>query len=80
MELLDSDSEEEEGKGEDKAEVKEEPKPAKEEIKVEEWACEICTLLNPIDTASCGVCGDGKRPSMEILIARVRDQRLEEAQ
>ena len=76
--MLDSDSEEEEDgaakeaaeakrKAEEEARLKEE-----EELKPTEWSCELCTFLNPIGGGVCGVCGEGRRPPMEQLIAAAR--------
>lgn len=80
---MDSDSEEEKGEGEGAeeapAKVKEPAKPQEEEIKPTEWNCEICTFINPMADAACGICGQGRRPAMEALIAQIRAQKLEEA-
>jgi len=80
---LDSDSEEEKGEAEGAeeapAKAKEVAKPQEEEIKPTEWNCEICTFINPMADAACGICGQGRRPAMEALIAQIRAQKLAEA-
>jgi rubrerythrin len=73
VELLDSESDETEIK------AKSAPKPKKEIVEPTEWNCEICTFLNPVSDGSCGICGQGKRPSMDILIERAETQKLEAA-
>lgn len=79
VDLLESDTEEEEIEEAVKPEVekqKKEEKPVEEEIKPTEWTCEICTFINPMADAACGICGQGRRPAMEALIAAIRAQRL----
>jgi rubrerythrin len=77
VDLLDSDSDEETDRlkaeaAEKKRKEEEELKKKEEEIKPTEWGCEICTFANPMSDASCGICGQGKRPSMEALMASIR--------
>lgn len=81
--MLESDSEEEDNAAASKEEEKrrqeeEERKRLEEEVKPTEWGCEICTFINPMSDAACGICGQGRRPSMEQLMAAVRAQRQEE--
>lgn len=81
VDLLESDTEDEGEAVEDvqvvKAAKQEPEKPAEEEIKPTEWTCEICTFINPMTDAACGICGQGRRPAMEALIAAIRAARLE---
>ena len=87
VDLLESDSEEEVDEGaaaaaraeEQKRKEEEEKKQLEEEVKPTEWGCEICTFINPMSDAACGICGQGRRPSMEQLMAAARAQRQEEA-
>jgi rubrerythrin len=70
VDLLDSDSDEEADKLkaealERKRKEEEEQKKKEEELKPKEWACEICTFINSMNEAGCGICGQGKRPSMD---------------
>ena len=64
---------------EQKRQQEEEKKQLEEEVKPADWNCEICTFINPMSDAACGICGQGRRPSMEQLMAAARAQRLEEA-
>lgn len=86
VDLLASDSEDEgPGKGaksaeEQRRQEEEERKKLEEEILERQWACEVCTLLNAMADGVCGVCGQGRRPSMEQLIAAARAPREEEAE
>lgn len=49
----------------DEAEDKPEGEEAKEEVKKpkdegpQEWACSICTLVNPVSISTCDICGQG---------------------
>lgn len=39
-----------------------------EEIKPTEWSCDVCTFLNPVSDGACSICGQGRRPPIEVLI------------
>ena len=44
-----------------------------------EWACPACTFVNAIATATCEICGGGRRPPMAELVAAFKKQKEEEA-
>ena len=66
IELLYSQTDDE---GEDaEAAEAEKAKKAEEKKKAEtptEWACNVCTVLNPLAEGSCTVCGSASKPPME---------------
>jgi hypothetical protein len=77
IEILDSDTEDDDvGKPEEKKEAEPEKE---EEVVPTAWACDVCTLINGIGTTTCEICGQGRRPPVEQIIAALKAQRLEEA-
>ena len=57
LKLLHSETDDEGDDKEDKP-IEEEKEPEKEEGPTE-WSCEICTFLNGLSEAQCGICGQG---------------------
>ena len=73
VDVLASDSEED-GEGvqaaeEQRRKEEEEKKQLEKDVLTQEWACDVCTLLNPASEAICQVCATGRRPSPEQRIA-----------
>jgi hypothetical protein len=84
--LADSDTEDEQDDPEaaaakEAARKLEEEKRAKaeEEMKPTEWACGVCTFVNPTAIGTCEMCGGGKRPPMAELIAAFKREKEAEA-
>ena len=84
VDLIESDSEDEGAAAaakaaEERRRQEEEEKQLQAVVQPTECGCEICTFINPMADAACGICGQGRRPSMEQLMAAARAQRQEEA-